>query len=499
MATLSHWVPFHHPSSSHKLSSSFSFPLPSLRSVNPPWKPDSNHSIFCTSATKKPRSRSRKTKSDEDLRNDIKQFLSDVGLPPDHVPSTKELSAHGRQDLANIVRRRGYKFMKELLAPSFETQTISYSQTVSTGLNEEVDTSSGGMSLSTEDAKLLHQDIDSVKDDSMSSEASLVKVDESACAEVASSTHGAAEAIVWEGYTTSDEADTELPPENHIPSTEESSVHPWLQEKVEKFIQHGELDSIEENDLTLCGAEVLNGSVASSSHQMEDREFQMYPSRIESGSTDETKIVSPEDEAQKTDDQNEINRLKKFLHQKELELIQLKEQLENEKLALSMFQTRAQREISEAQKRISDKDAELHATEEILSGMEEVEIQFWSEGEVVEVAGSFNGWHQSIKMESQPPSSISVATRSQKSRLWKTLLWLYPGVYEIKFIVDGHWTVDPHRDFCGWLPEPINQPIQLHNFLPNAIAALHYTGSDKLGQTKFQNAAARAYVNFNSR
>ena len=42
------------------------------------------------------RSRSRKVKSNEELCNEIREFLTALGLPEDHVPSTKELSLHGR-------------------------------------------------------------------------------------------------------------------------------------------------------------------------------------------------------------------------------------------------------------------------------------------------------------------------------------------------------------------------------------------------------------------
>lgn len=38
----------------------------------------------------------RKVKSDAELCNDIREFLSAVGLPEDHVPSMKELSDNGR-------------------------------------------------------------------------------------------------------------------------------------------------------------------------------------------------------------------------------------------------------------------------------------------------------------------------------------------------------------------------------------------------------------------
>lgn len=41
-------------------------------------------------------SRTRKGKSNEELCNDIQQFLTEFGFPEDHVPSTKELSQHGR-------------------------------------------------------------------------------------------------------------------------------------------------------------------------------------------------------------------------------------------------------------------------------------------------------------------------------------------------------------------------------------------------------------------
>lgn len=152
------------------------------------------------------------------------------------------------------------------------------------------------------------------------------------------------------------------------------------------------------------------------------------------------------DETRRRDSQIEVDRLKFMLHQKELELSRLKEQIEKEKLALSILQTKAETEISEAQKLVMEKDAEWHATEENLSGLQEVEIQYEGDGEAVEVAGSFNGWHHWIAMDPQPSLSIIGPVGSRKSRLWTTVLWLYPGIYEIKFIVDGNWRVDPQRE-----------------------------------------------------
>lgn len=47
-------------------------------------------------------SASRNVKSNVDLCNDIREFLSSVGLPEDHIPTMKELSLHGRCDLNAI-------------------------------------------------------------------------------------------------------------------------------------------------------------------------------------------------------------------------------------------------------------------------------------------------------------------------------------------------------------------------------------------------------------
>uniref|UniRef100_A0A2K1XDI3 AMP-activated protein kinase glycogen-binding domain-containing protein n=1 Tax=Populus trichocarpa TaxID=3694 RepID=A0A2K1XDI3_POPTR len=54
----------------------------------------------------------------------------------------------------------------------------------------------------------------------------------------------------------------------------------------------------------------------------------------------------------------------------------------------------------------------------------QVEIQYCGNGELVEVAGSFNGWHRWIRLDPQPSSSIWDNFGSRKSRLWSAMLWL---------------------------------------------------------------------------
>ena len=53
------------------------------------------------------------------------------------------------------------------------------------------------------------------------------------------------------------------------------------------------------------------------------------------------------------------------------------------------------------------------------------------------VAGDFNGW-----------SAGDVRLRPDETGNWRTQLWLAPGRYEYRFIVDGEWQNDPHAAAC---------------------------------------------------
>ncbi|CAN4117121.1 unnamed protein product [Withania somnifera] len=429
---------FHFPTP-HRL---FLSPYPSLSITN-------NHHyclLICRSrpvicaSIKKPRS-SRKVKSNDDLCNDIREFLSSVGLPEDHVPTMKELSQHGRQDLANIVRRRGYKLVKELLLSSKQP---TYESSREDSLVEK-----------SEDESLDGKIIDTGDDDSLPSEASAV-----------------------DDYINDASNDT-TPTDEQNSGDQEPLDYSSAEEKVANFIQYGELDSIEDSgfeifrgeqvegavegqnvvetesttpkehtDLICNGdaAEIFNGnSMAQSTQHVEHPSRQNSPIRHDSSSIEYLTMTEGRTSADTE-------------HQKELELTQLKQQIEEEKRLLSILQAKAEAEIKEAQRLISEKDAELSAAEDGLSGLKEVEIQYLADGESVEVAGSFNGWHQKIKMDLQESSDLigeDIQASSdfidpvgmRKPRLWKTVLWLYPGIYEIKFVVDGHhWTTDPQRE-----------------------------------------------------
>ncbi|KAL0347151.1 UNVERIFIED_CONTAM: protein PTST3, chloroplastic [Sesamum calycinum] len=284
MATLFHF-PVSHPLSSRRRSFSFHLPLPNSHISN---RQNCRHAtVFASSIKKSPRflgllvfsdvwsilvstrvvfRASRKVKSDADLCNDIREFLSSVGLPENHVPTTKELLHHGRQDLANVVRRRGYKFIKELLATSsMEKFTGSSIDTGQTGLMEVL------VDLENDKLKVLSDDVLSNENIQGEEFRGCMETDEKS-------------SVAAESRTLS------------------------FQEKVARFIQHGELDKIEDSgsgvtieeqaeeaerniesedshepeygssyheqkSLMLCitsGAETLNGNFPSSVQRVED-------------------------------------------------------------------------------------------------------------------------------------------------------------------------------------------------------------------------------------
>ncbi|XP_024922387.3 protein PTST homolog 3, chloroplastic isoform X5 [Ziziphus jujuba] len=526
--------------------------------------------------------KSRKVKSNAELCNDIREFVAAVGLPQDYVPTMKEFTEHGRNDLANIVRRRGYKVIREFLANSRGTdldeeenkdekkegqdvdvnnvekalndiedhlemvekmdEDISLASNVSTVKNHssnsdspafdsgdhsciplEISTNlsmkeadlnelsgSNEIANSTSEDKLLsstvsiternfssdkvEQDLKSIDNnqmplestDALSLEGKVTYEYRDEDANFAEEVVPSTEVSLVDYHSSSSNIDPVLSSDDHSSAPIGFSTELSLEEKVANFIQRGDLDVVEDNvygTSNESGTEetkeyifsedteevqvrtptsehsenaINGGNSGTTSNGRASISMQAVPPatandspRNDSLSADGlgTQVNNDLDsEARKRETQVEISELKNMLHQKELELSRLKKQIEKEKLALSVLQIKAESAISKAQKIISEKDAELLAAEETLSGLVEVEVQYCGEGEMVEVAGSFNGWHHWVKMDLQPSSSITESSGTRKSRCWSTMMWLYPGVYEIKFVVDGHWKLDPQKE-----------------------------------------------------
>ncbi|XP_065034519.1 protein PTST homolog 3, chloroplastic-like isoform X2 [Musa acuminata AAA Group] len=313
--------------------------------------------------------RGRALKRKEELCHELREFISATGLAENRVPSMKELCENGRKDLANIVRRRGYKVVTELL---FNSNGENHSDKISEGRQRFIDAelykAAGG-----QETKIHVSPYCTLRRSNRSMERDLVKSN---------------------GMVLTD---------NHVQvcDNSESSVDS-LHIKAVKFRQTGELDTMEGEDCELY----------------HDLASEIY----------------------EHDNQNEINRLKILLHQKKMELSQLKQQIDDEKLALSSLHARATVELGDIKRIVAEKDAELHAAEGNLNGLKEVRIDYWANGQIIEVAGSFNGWQHRVRMDHHPSSKH--INPPGKPMLWSTVLWLYPGVYEIKFIVDGEWRID---------------------------------------------------------
>ncbi|XP_039142672.1 protein PTST homolog 3, chloroplastic isoform X1 [Dioscorea cayenensis subsp. rotundata] len=347
---------------------------------------------------------SRAVKSNEELRSELREFISALGFPDDHVPSTKELTDHGRKDLANIVRRRGYKVIAELLKNS----TTKDDNTKLASAENHVSGDSSKDEISDNKATTIQESAECTSEPFMSPR------------EACMNTPNGSIALFT---CASDNKD----PTSSIES---------LRTKAAKFVLTGELDNLDEN-----------GMLASEHAPLLVPEQSL--DRGDTTSCDELTIANLDENftpemlklTHERQNQAEIDRLKDMLNQKELELSHLKEQIEKEKAALSFLEAKVSTEISKAEEIISAKDIELRAAEETLSGLKEVLIEYWAIAETVEVAGSFNGWQHHIIMDLQPSSELEEPT-SRKRQLWSTILWLYPGIYEIKFIVDGQWRID---------------------------------------------------------
>ncbi|GJP40133.1 hypothetical protein CLOM_g24417 [Closterium sp. NIES-68] len=121
---------------------------------------------------------------------------------------------------------------------------------------------------------------------------------------------------------------------------------------------------------------------------------------------------------------------------------------EAERLAASqatLFSEEAELELERIKSLLASREEELSV---IMREMEEakVVVEYWGEGHEVLLAGSFNGWQSHVPMVPDETSHIPNHDGSRGAMIWEGTLWLYPGHYQVKFIVDGRWTLDQRRE-----------------------------------------------------
>ncbi|KAI5079512.1 hypothetical protein GOP47_0004991 [Adiantum capillus-veneris] len=117
----------------------------------------------------------------------------------------------------------------------------------------------------------------------------------------------------------------------------------------------------------------------------------------------------------------------------ETEIMNKKRELRTARAQQTAFEGKLALELMEFRKNMEEKDAQLERAREVLKTLRTARLVWPNPGREVFLAGSYDGWASWTRMEK---SSAGV---------FVTTLQLYPGQYEIKFIVDGFWTADPNR------------------------------------------------------
>ncbi|CAN6287209.1 unnamed protein product [Urochloa humidicola] len=118
----------------------------------------------------------------------------------------------------------------------------------------------------------------------------------------------------------------------------------------------------------------------------------------------------------------------------ETKVMQAQEELRSIRAKIAVLEGKMALEIIERNKIIEEKQRRLDEVEKALSELRTVCIMWVNPASEVLLVGSFDGWTSQRKLE-----------RSSERGMFSLNLRLYPGRYEIKFIVDGVWKNDPLR------------------------------------------------------
>ncbi|XP_072955776.1 protein FLOURY ENDOSPERM 6, chloroplastic isoform X2 [Typha angustifolia] len=130
---------------------------------------------------------------------------------------------------------------------------------------------------------------------------------------------------------------------------------------------------------------------------------------------------------------NELHRFSDAWEFQETEVMKARDKLRSIRANLTVLEGKMALEIIEAQKMMEEKQKKLEAAQKVLRDLRTACIIWPNTASEVLLAGSFDGWTSQRRME-----------RSREG-VFSLLLKLYPGRYEIKFIVDGTWKIDPLR------------------------------------------------------
>ncbi|KAF8378391.1 hypothetical protein HHK36_029730 [Tetracentron sinense] len=117
----------------------------------------------------------------------------------------------------------------------------------------------------------------------------------------------------------------------------------------------------------------------------------------------------------------------------ENEIMKAQDKLRSTRAKLAVLKGKMALAIIEAQKIVEDKQERIDNARKALCLIRTACIVWPNSASEVLLTGSFDGWTTQRKMERSSTGIFSLCLK------------LYPGRYEIKFIVDGAWKVDPLR------------------------------------------------------
>ncbi|KAJ4769430.1 5'-AMP-activated protein kinase-like protein [Rhynchospora pubera] len=118
---------------------------------------------------------------------------------------------------------------------------------------------------------------------------------------------------------------------------------------------------------------------------------------------------------------------------RETDILKAKDEVRSLRAKLSVLEGKMALQIIEAQKLMEENQKRLDEARRALCGLRNISVVWPNPASEVLLAGSFDGWTSKRRME------------KSREGIFSLNLMLYPGKYEIKFIVDGVWTVDPLR------------------------------------------------------
>ncbi|CAL5431096.1 unnamed protein product [Camellia sinensis] len=130
---------------------------------------------------------------------------------------------------------------------------------------------------------------------------------------------------------------------------------------------------------------------------------------------------------------NDLWKLSDAWEFQENEIMSAQDRLRSIRAKLAVLEGKMALAIIDAQKTVEEKQKRIHGARSALQLLHTTCIVWPNAASEVLLSGSFDGWTTQRKME------------KSKMGIFSACLKLYPGRYEIKFIVDGIWRTDPLR------------------------------------------------------